>query len=258
MPESFASADGVTFTTPDPDPDPAVDYAAQRVSYDRSGLVEADLAPDPAAPTPLAQFERWYADAVQAGLAEPNARVLSTVGADGSPSVRTVLLKGADRRGFTFYTNYESRKGGQIAGEPRVALLFPWHAMARQVAVRGVVERVSAQETAEYFAVRPWGSRIGAWASRQSQPLASRAQLEARWQEIAEQYPDHGRPDDVPVPPHWGGFLVRPVEVEFWAGRTSRLHDRLVFEPVPPAAGAAGAPPALDDAVSWQVTRRQP
>jgi pyridoxamine 5'-phosphate oxidase len=243
----------VTLPTAQPPAAPWFDYARQRVSYDRSGLTEEQLAPDPAAPTPLAQFERWYADAVAAGLPEPNAMVLSTVDADGGPTSRTVLLKGADSRGMTFYTNYSSRKGRQLASVARVSLLFGWHAMARQVAVRGTAERLPAAETAQYFAQRPYGSRIGAWASHQSEPIDSRNQLEARWQELSDRWPDRGRPDDVPVPGHWGGYLVRPVEVEFWAGRSSRLHDRLVFESV-----ARQGFPAMDDATGWRVLRRQP
>lgn len=224
------------------------DYASQRVSYEQSGLAESDLAA-----TPLEQFERWYAQARDGGLPEPNAMVLATADADGLPSARTVLLKDADRRGFVFYTNYSSRKAAQIAANAHVALAFPWHALGRQVGVRGVAERVPPEETAAYFAVRPWGSRIGAWASRQSAPLAGRDDLERTWADLARRWPDTGRPDDVPVPEHWGGFVVRPVEVEFWQGRTSRLHDRLVYVP------AEGVPaPALDDTSAWTVVRRQP
>ncbi len=252
MPDSSASANGVIFPTSGPGPGYR-DYAARRVSYDRSGLVETELAPDPAAPTPLAQFELWYAQAAQAGLPEPNAMVLSTVGPDGAPSSRTVLLKGVDQWGFTFFTNYGSRKGFDLISNPRVALLFPWHAMARQVAVLGEAQRVSAHESRQYFDSRPWASRIGAWASNQSQPIGSRDELTAQWRELASTYPDHGRPDDVPVPPDWGGYLVRPGEVEFWAGRASRLHDRLVFVP----AGEEDRP-MLDDAAAWRVVRRQP
>lgn len=219
-------------------------YADARVSYEAGALVEADLAA-----TPLAQFEAWYAAA--AGLAEPNAMVVATVGADGMPSTRTVLLKQADARGFVFFTNLGSRKGGQIAATGAAALTFPWHAMQRQVSARGTAEPLPRDEVAAYFRSRPWGSRVGAWASRQSQPVASRADVEARYAELAARWPDTGSPDDVPVPDHWGGFVVRPAEVEFWQGRPSRLHDRLVF------VAAAGLP-ALDDAAGWRVERRQP
>jgi len=228
---------------------PAPVYAARRVAYAVGSLEEEGLAA-----SPLGQFERWYADAVDAGLPEPNATVLGTAGVDGTPSGRTVLLKQADARGFVVYTNLLSRKGRELAATPRASLTFPWYPMQRQVCVRGGVEPVPREESAAYFSSRPWASRIGAWVSRQSEPVRSRAELDERWQVLAARWPDTGSPDDVPLPDHWGGVLVRPTEVEFWQGRPSRLHDRLVFLPTDAAAGWTG----LDDPVGWRVVRRQP
>jgi pyridoxamine 5'-phosphate oxidase len=234
-------------TTPEGDPE-ALDYTTARISYDAAALDEADLAP-----TPLAQFEHWYTAAVAHGIAEPNAMVIATVDVTGAPSTRTVLLKEADAEGFVFFSNYGSRKARDIFATAAVALTFPWHAMQRQVSARGIAQTLPRARTEEYFRSRPWASRIGAWASRQSEPVADRAELEARWAEFAQRWPDGGTADDVPVPDGWGGFVVRPVEVELWQGRASRLHDRLVY-----LAVDDGEPPALDDAAGWRVERRQP
>jgi len=217
------------------------------VSYADAGLAEHELAA-----APLAQFRGWYADAVAAGVPEPNAMTLATVDAAGAPSARIVLLKHADERGFVFFTNHASRKGAELAGNPAAALVFGWVALRRQVTVRGRAEQVPREETEAYFVSRPWGSRIGAWASHQSR-RTSRADLDARFAELAARWPDRGRPDDVPVPEHWGGYVVRPAEVEFWQGRASRLHDRLVYLPKDDAAE-----PALDDPAGWTVERRSP
>jgi pyridoxamine 5'-phosphate oxidase len=172
------------------------------------------------------QFATWFAEAVTGGLVEPNAMIVATADRDsGRPSARTVLLKDYDARGFVFFTNYESRKGGELAGNPYASLVFPWFPMHRQVIVGGPVERVSRAETEEYFGSRPRGSRLGAWASPQSRVLADRAAVEAGLTAAIERFGD----GPVPAPPHWGGFRVVPDTVEFWQGRSSRLHDRLRF-----------------------------
>jgi pyridoxamine 5'-phosphate oxidase len=186
---------------------------------DEPGLTEEELAAD--WPT---QFGRWFAEAIAARLPEPHAMVLGTADEAGRPSARTVLLKGYDVRGFVFFTNYGSRKGQELATNPYASLVFPWYALHRQVLVTGLVERTSRAETEDYFATRPRGSQVGAWASRQSQPLASRADLEKAWAEVDARFPE-----EVPAPPHWGGFRLAPTGVEFWQGRRSRLHDRLRF-----------------------------
>ena len=160
-------------------------------------------------------------------IVEANAMVLSTVTADSQISTRTVLLKDISAGGFTFFTNYQSRKAHGIDLNPNVSLLFPWYAMERQVSISGVAEKVSAQESDDYFATRPWGSQIGAWASAQSSHLVSREELEQRFQGAAQKWPEGSA---VPRPPHWGGYRVTPLNIEFWQGRYSRLHDRLRYE----------------------------
>ncbi|MFI0417579.1 pyridoxamine 5'-phosphate oxidase [Spongiactinospora sp. 9N601] len=193
--------------------------AGLRRTYQGEPLLEADLAAEP-----VAQFATWFSDALDSGLPEPNAMVLATASAGGRPSARTVLLKGYSTQGFVFYTNYESRKGRDLAENARACLLFPWHPIRRQVRVEGSVVRLSREETAAYFHSRPYGSRIGAWASRQSAVVASREDLDARYEELAARWPE-----DPPVPDFWGGFRVVPQEVEFWQGQTDRMHDRLRY-----------------------------
>lgn len=179
-----------------------------------------DLDPDP-----LRQFERWFAAAREAGLPVPEAMALATATRDGRPSARMVLLKGADERGFAFHTNYESRKGGELAANPRAALLFHWQPLGRQVRVEGAVERLSVAESEAYFRTRPLGSRLAAWASPQSRPLADRAELERLYAEAVERFGE-----DVPLPPSWGGLRLLPDAYEFWQHGDDRLHDRIRYE----------------------------
>jgi len=203
---------------------PEVDRAeisAMRRSYGEVGITESAINPDP-----IAQFQIWLKEAAaNSMIVEANAMVLSTVGS-GKPTSRTVLLKDVTSSGFTFFTNYGSRKAIEISNNSAVSLLFPWYPMERQVIVLGDAVRISETESEEYFATRPWSSQIGAWASNQSEVLDSREVLEARWKDIAAKYPEGST---VPKPPHWGGFLVTPTSIEFWQGRYSRLHDRLRF-----------------------------
>ena len=195
-------------------------FEDMRRDYSGAELDERDLAGD--WPT---QFGRWLTECAAAGLPEPNAMVVATAGPDGRPSARTVLLKGYDEAGFVFFTNYESRKGGELAANPQASLVFPWFAMFRQVLVAGAVERTSREETEAYFATRPRGAQLGAWASPQSRVLADRAALDAGLAAAVERFGD----GPVPAPAYWGGLRVVPGTVEFWQGRSDRLHDRLRF-----------------------------
>lgn len=208
--------------------------AKLRQDYNLKGLDEQDLDPNP-----FTQFKLWFDEALSAGVVEPNAMVLSTI-SDGRPSARVVLLKDLDQAGFTFFTNYESKKAKQMESDPFVAVTFFWKELERQVRIEGKVEKTTNQESAEYFAVRPRGSQIGAWASTQSEHLASRAELEERTLLLEQKFEGA----EVPRPPHWGGYRVIPHYFEFWQGRSSRLHDRLVYKKT--------------DEGSWEIERLYP
>jgi pyridoxamine 5'-phosphate oxidase len=197
-----------------------MDLSEFRKEYAAHGIDRHELLDDP-----LAQFKAWFDQAKTAGVIEPNAMVLSTFGLDGFPSSRTVLLKAADERGFSFFTNYDSKKGEEIAANPRVTLLFPWFSLERQIHITGLLTRTSEEESVTYFARRPYGSQLGALASDQSDIIADRGVLEMRLADLKAKHPE----GQVPRPPHWGGYRLVPISFEFWQGRTNRLHDRFHY-----------------------------
>jgi pyridoxamine 5'-phosphate oxidase len=199
-----------------------VNIAHLRTEYKRATLDEAQVDPDP-----YRQFACWFDEALKAQLPEANAMTLATAGVDQRPSARIVLLKGFDARGFVFYTNYASRKGHELALHPQVALLFHWVELERQVRIEGVAGKVDDAESDTYFAERPRASRLGAWASPQSEPVAGRAALEQRLVAVEQRFRDAG--ERIPRPPHWGGYRVVPDVLEFWQGRHSRMHDRVRY-----------------------------
>jgi pyridoxamine 5'-phosphate oxidase len=211
--------------------------AVLRTEYTRAGLREEDLAPDP-----FVQFEIWFAEAQSAGIGEVNAFTLATASSDGMPSVRTVLLKGFDRRGLVFYTNYESQKADDLAANPRAAVLFFWKDLERQVRISGAVEHISREESEAYFRSRPLGSQLGATVSPQSRVIPDRAWIETRFAELESRY---AGPDAVvPLPDAWGGYRVIAASWEFWQGRENRLHDRLRYLP--------------DGSGGWRIERLAP
>lgn len=217
------------------DETPISELSGLRHEYDAHGLRRADLHSDP-----LKQFGAWFAAALAAEIRDVNAMTLATATPDGRPSARIVLLKGFDERGFAFFTNYDSEKGRELEANPRATLVFYWVQLERQIRISGSVERTSREDSAAYFHSRPPGSRLGAWVSKQSEVIDSRQILDARLEEMRERFED----GEIPLPPHWGGYRVKPDQVEFWQGRPNRLHDRFRY-----SRRADG---------SWQIDRLAP
>jgi pyridoxamine 5'-phosphate oxidase len=214
-----------------------MNLASLRQEYMRAGLLEGDADRDP-----MRQFERWFEDALRAKLPLPNAMTLATVSGDGAPAARVVLLKGIERGGFVFYTNYASRKARELEARPQACLVFMWSDLERQVRITGTVEKVDAADSDAYFVTRPVGARLSAWASEQSETVPSRTVLEKAMAQVKARYGD-----SPPRPPHWGGYRLAPREIEFWQGRADRLHDRLLYR-------------RADDDVagSWSIERLAP
>lgn len=211
-----------------------MDIGSLRREYESQGLDREALADDPAT-----QFEKWFREAQEAGVADVNAMSMASVDPSGMPCVRTVLLKAFDEEGFVFFTNYQSHKGHEIAANPRIALLFPWLELNRQVIVQGMAEKVTQDISRRYFNSRPRSSQLSAWASRQSEPVESRRVLEQKLDELSRRYDE----EEIPLPPFWGGYRLVPQRVEFWQGRPNRLHDRFEY---------------LQDGGRWLIRRLQP